>query len=393
MSCIVQVVFDEADTLLDMGFKPAMLTISKYLPKDRQTFMFSATFDQEVKRVARELMSSSYTYVNCVPDDEPESHTRIQQSYVVCPYAHQFALLYDIIKKESAKTENPKIMVFWNMGAMVDHAIRVFELLDDEMEIMYLHSKLAQNQRTRISRAFRTAQKAILFSTDVSARGVDYPNVSLVIQMGIPDEDKTYVHRIGRTARAGKEGRAILVMAPHEQGFLEEPAIRQMVDTSCLRPDLEYDVPAQGRTQDQIQEKVDTILKNRIGPSESLFRICLFASKQTQVRYRLSPRTHSSALQSLAKGMLGYTELPTLQRSSLERLGIRQLPGFEIEGQGRVYSGGQGHSSHFNNNHSRNSNYRNHHHEGQGHSHYNNNQSRNSNYRNHQHEGPFRRRP
>ncbi|KAF8178437.1 P-loop containing nucleoside triphosphate hydrolase protein [Pholiota molesta] len=215
-------VLDEADTLLDMGFKPDIEKISLSLPKSpqRQTFLFSATVSREIQGIARTLMSPSHTFVNCVSESDVATHTHIPQYTTVLPGA-------------GAALSNP---------AAFPMPTRTYEM----------HAKRDMSQRVRISNAFRgdvaLGSAAVLITSDVSARGVDYPGVTRVIQLGVPASPDMYVHRVGRTGRGGDrggKGRGDLIVCQWEAdavrriesavGVKALPLETQDVERECLQ--------------------------------------------------------------------------------------------------------------------------------------------------------------
>lgn len=186
-------VFDEADLLLEMGFKKDIERITAYLPP-RSTYMFSATLSPEVKAIADKTLRIGYRHVDCVAKNESDTHMKIKQSHLVVPTASQLYILQDIILKHQLANPTSKVILFCTTTAMVGLVGTVLQKIN-QISTFILHGKLAQNQRARISDQFRRSLKTVLVTSDVSARGVDYPGVGLVIQLGIPTSREQYVHR------------------------------------------------------------------------------------------------------------------------------------------------------------------------------------------------------
>ncbi|KAF8156876.1 P-loop containing nucleoside triphosphate hydrolase protein [Crassisporium funariophilum] len=227
-------VLDEADTLLHMGFREDIERLKSYLPPspERQTFLFSATVSSAIQQVAKSTLSSSHRFVNCVSKDDSPVHDHIPQYHTVVPKPEQTLphLLRLITQDQLTAKGLSKIIVFFSTTKMVQmfsdflrdagptvlpsgRATRIYEM----------HSKRDMNKRISTSKAFRadTSGNAILVTSDVSARGVDYPGVSRVIQMGLPADADMYIHRVGRTGRGNnKTGRGDLVISPWEMNFL-----------------------------------------------------------------------------------------------------------------------------------------------------------------------------
>lgn len=232
---LTTLVMDEADRLLDDGFTKEIDEIKKYLPdpeeKDRQTLMFSATVPREVVSLVRSTLKPGFHFANCVDENEEPTHHRVPQNLVhVHGLENQIPALYELILKEHAAAKagekKPfKAIVYFNSTAEVTLAASLFFKLAggfkrdrplSGMTAYEIHSKLSQSQRTKSADSFRLAKSGILLSSDVTARGMDFPNVTHVIQIGLPKERDTYIHRIGRTGRAGKEGEGWLILSPLE---------------------------------------------------------------------------------------------------------------------------------------------------------------------------------
>ncbi|KAF5350960.1 hypothetical protein D9756_008237 [Leucocoprinus leucothites] len=226
-------ILDEADTLLDMGFMPDILNILKFLPPspERQTFLFSATLSPAIRKIARESLAANHRYINCVSDDAPPTHAHIPQFHTVLPSAEQQIphILRVLAHDQLVNAGKSKSVVFLpttKMTKLFAELLRVVKrdtLPAGANTMVYeLHSQKAQISRVRASDAFRADKSgaSVLITSDVSARGVDYPGVTRVIQVGVPKSGELYVHRVGRTGRAGTQGRGDLIILPFERKFL-----------------------------------------------------------------------------------------------------------------------------------------------------------------------------
>ncbi|KAK3307041.1 P-loop containing nucleoside triphosphate hydrolase protein [Chaetomium strumarium] len=229
---LAALVLDEADRMLEVGFKLELENILTLLPDrssvPRQTLLYSATLPKNVVGVARQFINpTNFEFVQTVKADEVPTHERVPQFIVPCRGFENVApTLLELIRREGSSAGQPiKAIVFLPTTAAVITYSRMFRSLryDDRSipRVYEIHSRLAQGQRSRSADEFRQASSAILFSSDVSARGMDFPNVTHVIQMHLPRDRDTYIHRIGRTGRAGKEGKAYLLAAD-----IEIPAAR-----------------------------------------------------------------------------------------------------------------------------------------------------------------------
>ena len=225
---------DEADTLLDMGFRSEIDAIAEFLPPtpERQTFMFSATVSSAIRDVAREILNPKHKFINCVSNDAPPVHAHIPQHYTVLSDAAQQLphVLRLLAHDQLTNVAKSKVIVFLPTTKLTKLFSSYLKELSDSLpagkrtRIYEIHSLLNQQQRTRTSDYFRkdNSGASILVSSDVSARGVDYPGVTRVIQVGVPTSADQYVHRVGRTGRGSvRTGRADIVLLPFESGFVK----------------------------------------------------------------------------------------------------------------------------------------------------------------------------
>ena len=235
------VVLDEADTLLDMGFRSDIEEILSYLPRveERLTWMFSATITRGVESIVRDSLRRGYEFFDCVGDETPV-HQHIPQFHTVLPSGQEAmrhlirVLAHDqlLARKEGKKS---KVVVFLSTTKMVEMVADMVRMVIDaevlpcgrRTGVFEMHSRKDMQRRVRTSKMFREGNQrdeaSVLITSDVSARGVDYPGVTRVVQLGLPASKEMYVHRVGRTGRgSNKEGRGDLVIAPWEMGFLRK---------------------------------------------------------------------------------------------------------------------------------------------------------------------------
>ncbi|CAJ1064687.1 putative ATP-dependent RNA helicase DDX10 [Xyrichtys novacula] len=211
-SSLHMLVLDEADRILDMGFADTLNAIVENLPKSRQTLLFSATQTKSVKDLARlSLKDPEYVWVH--EKAKFSTPATLEQNYVVCDLAQKVNMLYSFIRSHLQK----KIIVFFACCKEVQYLFRAFCRLRPGMPILALHGKQQQMKRVEVYRDFLKKQNAVLFATDIAARGLDFPAVNWVLQFDCPEDADTYIHRVGRTARYKEGGEALLLLVPSEE--------------------------------------------------------------------------------------------------------------------------------------------------------------------------------
>ncbi|KAI9825686.1 MAG: hypothetical protein M1832_001030 [Thelocarpon impressellum] len=247
-------VLDEADRLLDQGFWPEIQAIEGLLPDKtttpRQTLMFSATVPREVISMVQQTMKRDYRFVRTVQEGEEQTHAKVPQRLVNAGnFENLLPALLELCKREihaaDGSGEPFKAIVYFGATAHVSLAASTFANLRGSRgkdmfaphplqpaKLIEMHARLSQLQRTRASEAFRAAKSAIMFSSDVTARGMDFPNVTHVIQVGLPSGRDAYIHRLGRTARGNKTGEGWLLATE-----LEMRELRQRLRGMKLIPD------------------------------------------------------------------------------------------------------------------------------------------------------------
>lgn len=244
-------VLDEADRLLDQGFKNDLLEIDTKLKSlsqtDYRTLLFSATIDDNVLGFAKTMFGKNYTYVNTVDPNAPEAHEKITQSLVVTNNLFEsFVAAAEFINQESKKTniEQFKPMVFLPTVKAVSF---FYNLLNEYLEggssnrnrstkVIQFHGQLTQGRRDRAVATYKKVKDSILVTSDVGARGMDFPKVTHVIQIGLPSSSSDYIHRVGRTARGNSDhGAAILFLSEPETRGLKELTKRKVKFAETLK--------------------------------------------------------------------------------------------------------------------------------------------------------------
>jgi ATP-dependent RNA helicase RhlE len=213
LSSVQVLVLDEADRMLDLGFIHALKRIVKLLPRQRQTLLFSATMPRPIAALAEEYLSDPVKVVVTPPATTVE---RVEQQVIFVPSDRKRDVLARLLQDSALA----RVLVFTRTKHGADRVVR--HLLSAGIEAMAIHGNKSQPQRERALAGFRDGQARVLVATDIAARGIDVDGVSHVINFELPNVAQDYVHRIGRTARAGAAGIAIAFCSDEERPHLRD---------------------------------------------------------------------------------------------------------------------------------------------------------------------------
>ncbi len=219
-------ILDEADRMLDMGFSDDIMQIVSFLPKQRQTIMFSATMPDKIVELAKTILTDPVE-VKIALNKPAEG---ISQSAYICYEAQKMRIIEHLFKERKPE----RVIVF--VGKKVHTKDVAITLKRKGYNAEAMHSDLLQEQRDDVMYRFKTGQIDILVATDIVARGIDIDDIQLVINYDVPHDEEDYVHRIGRTARAGRDGRAVTLVSEKDQPlfadierFLEKEVPKEVV--------------------------------------------------------------------------------------------------------------------------------------------------------------------
>ncbi|KAF9915339.1 hypothetical protein FBU30_002051 [Linnemannia zychae] len=382
-------ILDEADTILQLGFRTELDTILETMPKERQTFLFSATVDSKLDsllEVALHQKSKGQQgpiIIDTVGSTDVNLNLATRQGYCLAPYQSHVALVRRIINdhflsdmdfvheqtllkkpKSSGSEAKPalpnlipvnahknKIMVFLPTSRGAQLYARIFAKLSmgKELSVFEIHSAKTQHERALTSRNFKKIQTpAVLFTSDISARGVDYPGVGLVIQVGAPLSLEHYIHRIGRTGRGDskskikkgdtdddEQGKGMLILGELDEGFIEHQ----------LKPSPLFDVVKQDHQYDDWESVVLGENLDR-GFTKALSRVDEKLAKSAYTAFlgynlTVGPKIGNTDRKRILKSAdeyisaFGVKERPAVSPSFLERMGFmkHRLPALEIGGE------------------------------------------------------------
>lgn len=239
-------VLDEADRLLDLGFKQDLSTIISRLPKQRRTGLFSASMSEAVEGIIRVGLRNPVKVAVKVKNlktggviEERTIPASLQMTYLVTPASHKIPSLMQLLEKLDPRPQ--KSIVFLSTCAAVDYFSSVLPaLLPEGFTLLPLHGKLDGKVREKnFTRFMNSIQPTVLLTTDVAARGLDFPQVDLVVQVDPPSDPKNFKHRAGRAGRAGRRGLSVVFLQPgREEDYVAFMEIRKTPIAALARPEL-----------------------------------------------------------------------------------------------------------------------------------------------------------
>ena len=256
LKSLERLVIDEVDVMLDLGFRHQLINIFDILPERRQNIMFSASMTEDVDELITDFFTAPQKVSIAISGTPLENIA--QTKYSVPNYYTKLNLLVHLL--QDAETYN-KVLVFVSNKRMAD---RLFEALDEffKEELCVIHSNKTQNYRLRSIEQFREGINRVLVATDVMARGLDIDNVTHVFNFDTPDYPENYMHRIGRTGRAEREGQAVVFSTKKEQDSLEKIESLMQMDI----PELQ--IPEEVEISTELIEEERTVIKERNNPTK-----------------------------------------------------------------------------------------------------------------------------
>ncbi|KAE8330241.1 ATP-dependent RNA helicase mss116, mitochondrial [Aspergillus sergii] len=325
LSNIQTLVLDEADTMLESGFLADVKRILQLIPPKStgwQGMCFSATVPPKVKDVVSVVLKPGYTSISTIEKNETPTHERVPQYHVLIPsVADTFTTLTSLLNLEVKNSS--KIIVFGVTANMVALFAAAFSQGLTPLKVFEIHSRLSQSARTKTTALFKEAATGIMFASDVIGRGMDFPNVDLVIQVGLPSNGEQYVHRVGRTARAGNDGRAIILLTEAESFFMKvnrHLPIQPHPQTDAINAGASSCADAVTKAMYSIGEET----KQRAYSSY----IGFFAGSGLLKQVRLDKPGLVQLANELAMQGMGCPEPPPMDKKVVGKMGLKGVPGF-----------------------------------------------------------------
>lgn len=311
--------------MLETGFLADIKRILQLIPPKStgwQGMCFSATVPPKVRDVVSVVLRQGYSDISTIDKNEAPTHERVPQFHVLMPgVVDTFTTLAALLNEEAKASR--KIIVFGVTANMVALFATVFAQGLTPLKVFEIHSRLSQNVRTRTTAEFKDAAAGIMFASDVIGRGMDFPNVDLVVQVGLPSNAEQYVHRVGRTARAGNDGRAVILLTQSEAFFM--PSNRHLpIQAHPHTTQISQAALACAPAVTQAMYKVDETTKQRAYSSY----IGFLAGSGLMRPLRLDKPGLVQLANDMAVNGMACPEPPPMDKKVVGKMGLKGVPGF-----------------------------------------------------------------
>ena len=294
-------IIDEADQILQMGLEAHLTAILQSIPKQRRTGLFSATMTSALKEIIRTGMRNPM-FIR-IKSNNNITPIELINFYSIINPKWKFTQLIEFLRNN---VQDNKAIIFVLNGAIVDYFSIILKLIFQDLKEIYpLHGKMKQNERSKNLELFKNSKSGILLATDVAARGIDIPEIEWIIQFDAPQDPSMFIHRVGRTARIGHNGNAILFLRDHEDAYVDF-----LNQDGIVMQDMEIPIP--NDSEDMIN-----LIRNSISKDEELYK----KSMRALVSYVRSYSEHKLKL------LLRMKELDLILLA--DSFGLIKLPGMK----------------------------------------------------------------
>ncbi|KAJ1628504.1 P-loop containing nucleoside triphosphate hydrolase protein [Pavlovales sp. CCMP2436] len=345
LATVETLVLDEVDQLLDGGFQRdiegivAALRPCSDAPGGRQTLAFSATVPDKVKATLGVALRPDYETVDTTGGagspavgeaaDGNDSHARITQTYSVHSVGESLAAIGACLAREAReRPDDFKVLVFCPTARHTMFVSSVLRALEGSPRVLEIHSRVAQKFRDAAAEDFRVSSQVVMLSSDVSARGVDYPGVTLVVQLGAPSSREVYVQRLGRTGRNGASGAGLLLLPAYEKDFVK-------AELKGL-PVIEVPWALSGAECEGAPAVADPAMLRAAAAgvddksAAETYRAWLMANASIRKRQKWSKEDFVAIANTFAAGFLGRASPPTIGRGIVTQLGLFGIKGLTV---------------------------------------------------------------
>ncbi|CAM8967344.1 unnamed protein product [Rhodiola kirilowii] len=325
-------ILDEADRLLDMGFQKQITSIISRLPKLRRTGLFSATQTEAVEELSKAGLRNPVRVevkAEAKPSNDPSSQQALSSKtpsslnieYVECEACKKPSQLVDLI----IKNKSQKLIVYFMTCASVDYWGLVLPSISvlKGIPLISLHGKMKQMQRAKALESFTSLSSGVLLCTDVAARGLDIPGVDCIVQYDPPQNPNDFIHRVGRTARMGKQGSAIFYLLPKEEAYVEFLRIRRIPLQQKKCSDDAYDITPEIRLT---AKKDRDVMEKGLRAFVSYFR----AYKEHHCSYIFRWKELEVGKLAMGYGLLQIPAIPEVKHNSLSMEGFIPVEGLKL---------------------------------------------------------------
>lgn len=324
-------VLDEADRLLDMGFAPAIRRIASVLSAKRQTLLYTATVPPGVQQVADAFMDKGRVFVNTASgedggDDGKPSHTRITQHSMVLPIPTLMPVLHAILTRKRAERPNDHKIIVFAATALMAQLLAEVARASGMPDALELHSRLSQGQRNAVTQAFAKGKGLVLFASDVIARGIDFPDVTFVVQFGLTDVSQ-YEHRVGRTGRAGKSGEALLILGDDAESRLIADLTKAGMPITPVSPSPASMMPTPALAKAMTQLGTPGSELNRTARRAFAATLGFYNSNMKRLGWKATDMVAAVVARFRAAGLI---ETPPMSRQTLKKMHLDGVPGIVV---------------------------------------------------------------